>query len=137
MSLSLSGITLHVADVEALLEFYMRIPGAELAVHRPGQFALLRIGSGRLGLLKHETPGFHVEFDCDNLDAAYEQLRAVGLATKGPPTRKPWGERDLLLLDPDGHMLEFDEAEEARGQLWLQDQTERPSDASADTAAPA
>jgi catechol 2,3-dioxygenase-like lactoylglutathione lyase family enzyme len=35
MEFSLEGTTLHVSDVERSLEFYGRIPGAVVQVHRP------------------------------------------------------------------------------------------------------
>ncbi|MDQ2807254.1 MAG: VOC family protein [Chloroflexota bacterium] len=113
MAVNFGGVTLHVPDVEQALTFYAQIPGADLMVHRPGEFALLRIGRGRLGLLRREHGAFHLEFDCDDLDATYTELKAAGLATKGGPTTKPWGERDLLIRDPHGNMVEFGEAEAA------------------------
>ena len=106
MAISFGGVTLHVADVERSLEWYQRIPGVEVVVHRPGQFAMLKIGGQRLGLLKHEHGQFHLEIDTDNLDGMYEQLREVGIA-KAPPSNKPWGERDMLVIDPDDYMVEF------------------------------
>ncbi len=113
MAVNFGGVTLHVPDVEQALAFYAQVPGATLMVHRPGDFALLRIGRGRLGLLRHEHGAFHLEFDSDDLDATYAALKTAGLATKGGPTTKPWGERDLLILDPHGNMVEFGEAEDA------------------------
>jgi len=59
--ISLEGMTLHVADVERSLEFYTKIPGVQVLVHRPGAFALLSIGNGRMGLLKYGPT--HIEFD--------------------------------------------------------------------------
>ncbi len=109
MSINLCGITLHVSDVEKSLDFYTRIPGLDVLVHRPGDFALLKIGEARLGLLKHGQGAFHVEMDVPNLDQAYEALLAAGVTTQGPPTQRPWGERDLMVIDPDGNMLEFGE----------------------------
>ena len=38
-------------------DFYMRIPGAVLVLHRPGNFALIQIGQGRLGLLSTRLLG--------------------------------------------------------------------------------
>ena len=77
MSISLVGATLHVADVERSLEFYRRLPGASLMFHMTGRFALLRIGQGRLGLLKDDKRPFHLEVDCPDLDATYAQLRRI------------------------------------------------------------
>ena len=47
MSISLVGLTLHVADVERSLNFYKRLPDS----------SLLRVGSGRLGLLQDSESG--------------------------------------------------------------------------------
>src|SRR5438105_4186550 len=47
----LRGLTLHVEDVERSRQYYERIPGAVLELHRPREFALLRIGDAQLGLL--------------------------------------------------------------------------------------
>ena len=110
MSISLVGATLHVADVERSLAFYQRLPGASLMFHMNGRFALLRIGAGRLGLLKDDKRPFHLEVDCPDLDATYAQLQELGIKTDGPPTVRPWGERDLWVIDPDGNLVEFGQA---------------------------
>ena len=109
MSISLVGVTLHVANVETSLAFYQRLPDTAVLFHMPGKFALLRIGGGRLGLLRDEKRPFHLEIDCDDLDASCAKLKKAGFDTDGPTTR-PWGERDLLVLDPDGNLVEFGEA---------------------------
>ena len=41
-----------------------------------------------------------------DLDAAVEALRWLGIEADGPTTRV-WGERDVLVHDPDGYLLEF------------------------------
>ena len=109
MSISLVGVTLHVADVERSLNFYQRLPDSSVLFHRPGRFALLRIGSGRLGLLQDHQRTFHVEVDCQDLDATCALLQESGFQTEGPTTRA-WGERDVLVIDPDGNLVEFGQA---------------------------
>ena len=52
MSISLVGLTLHVADVERSLNFYKRLPDSSILFHMLGKFALIKVGGGRLGLLK-------------------------------------------------------------------------------------
>lgn len=106
MELSLAGVTLHVADVDKSLAFYRQFPGAAVMFHLPGRFALLRIGSGRLGLLCDQKRPMHLEIDCPDLDATYARFQELGIATEGPPSVKPWGMRDFLLLDPDGNLVE-------------------------------
>ena len=109
MNISLVGVTLHVADVERSLNFYKRIPDSSILYHMPGTFALLRVGSGRLGLLQDQKRPFHVEIDCQDLDAACADLKQAGFDIEGPTTRT-WGERDALVVDPDGNLVEFGQA---------------------------
>jgi len=107
-SVSLEGLSLHVTDVEKSIEFYSRIPGAKLLLHRPGQFARFSIGNGSLHLV--QLPGqkrFHIEFDTDDINGMYEQLSQAGLTPVSPPKKHPWGKTDFSLIDPDGYRLEF------------------------------
>jgi catechol 2,3-dioxygenase-like lactoylglutathione lyase family enzyme len=106
MTVSLVGLTLHVADVDRSLEFYRGLPGATVLFHIPGRFALLRLGQGRLGLLADRSRPFHVELEVPGLDAAAADLRARGIDIDGP-TERHWGERNVLVRDPDGNLLEF------------------------------
>jgi catechol 2,3-dioxygenase-like lactoylglutathione lyase family enzyme len=114
MSICLSGVTLHVADVDRSLAFYRQLPGATLLFHLPARFALLRFGEGRLGLLADRSRPFHVEFEVPDLDATAAELQRSRIAVDGPATRK-WGERDVLVQDPDGNLLEFAAAKPAPG----------------------
>ena len=109
MSISLVGLTLHVADVERSLNFYNRLPDSSILFHMPGKFALLKVGSGRLGLLQDQNRPFHVEIDCQDLDATCALLKESGFEPEGPTTR-PWGQRDALVVDPDGNLVEFGQA---------------------------
>jgi catechol 2,3-dioxygenase-like lactoylglutathione lyase family enzyme len=113
MTVSLAGLTLHVADVDHSLEFYRRLPGATVLFHLPGRFALLRIGQGRLGLLADQNRPFHVELEVPDLDVAATELRQLGIEIDGPRQRE-WGERDVLAHDPDGNLLEFAAARATR-----------------------
>lgn len=109
MSVSLEGVSLHVANVEKSIQFYSRIPGAELLIHELGKFARFHIGSGYLHLVHlPEAEGrFHVEMGTDDLKQLYTELKTAGIEPEGPPTETPWGITDLHVVDPDGHVLEF------------------------------
>jgi len=49
-----------------------------------------------------------LRIEVENVDGLYQELLARGLALpKRPPTRTPWGTRELWLADPDGHSLLF------------------------------
>lgn len=107
MRASLEGLTLHVRDIEASREFYARIPGAVLESHRPGEFALFRIGKSHLGLLQSTTTGLHLEVSTADVDDFYKRLVAAGVKPVGAPRDRPWGERTFNVRDPDGNLLEF------------------------------
>jgi uncharacterized glyoxalase superfamily protein PhnB len=49
---------------------------------------------------------FHLELECTDLDATYAKFQELGVSTEGPPTERTWGERDFLMLDPDGNLVE-------------------------------
>ena len=87
MTISLVGLTLQVADVERSLSFYKRLPHTSVLFHMPGKFALLHVGNGRLGLLQDQKRPFHVEIDCQDLDATCALLKESGFQTEGPTTR--------------------------------------------------
>lgn len=107
---SLEGLTLHVADLERSVEFYAKIPGARVLTHRPGVFAMVQIGKARVGLLaRAQNLGFHLEIETADLDAMYAQLQEAGIEPKTPPTKRPWGEVDFTVADPDGNIVEFGE----------------------------
>jgi catechol 2,3-dioxygenase-like lactoylglutathione lyase family enzyme len=113
LTASLGGITLHVQDVQTSLDFYTRIPGAKITVPIQGdgqhKFAMVQIGAGRIGLLSGVPQmKFHIEFDASSLDDMYEELKKRGLHPEGPPEERPWGERDMRVIDPDGNIVEFD-----------------------------
>ncbi len=95
-------------------EFYTRLPGAVLLQHRPGEFALIGIGKARLGLLarrflREGAPGFHLEVSArEGADQLYDEVRAAGVQTDGPPRDHSWGDRTFHATDPDGNLIEFD-----------------------------
>ena len=103
---TLEGISLHVADVDRALDFYLRLPGVELVFRRESAFARLKIGGGFLHLVKLPKPGFHIEIDVDDPHAYRAALEEAGLSAPRP-TRHPWGKTDFHVTDPDGNTLEF------------------------------
>ena len=92
MKTSLTGLTLHVADVERSRDFYTRLPGAVLVHHRPGDFALFELGDGHLGLLSARflpkgAPAFHMEVSStlEDIDALHDQVLAAAWSRTGHP----------------------------------------------------
>jgi catechol 2,3-dioxygenase-like lactoylglutathione lyase family enzyme len=81
---SLSGMTLHVGDVERSLEFYRQVPGGQVVSHEAGREAILRFGGGLLRLRQGDgSPQLMFETD------------------------EPDGLKRGFTLDPDGNTLAF------------------------------
>jgi len=101
-----------VSDVGNSVAFYQQF-GFELQI-RHGNFALLRLGEGTIGLLKMDLSkwpsaprgGIHIELSTENLDELYEQLQAQGVQFASPPVNRSW-ERQMYTYDPDGYRLEI------------------------------
>jgi catechol 2,3-dioxygenase-like lactoylglutathione lyase family enzyme len=99
MKVIFESVSLHVADVEKSVNFYSKIPGAELVMHRPGQFAKFKLAGEK---------GFHVELDAPDLQALHDELKAAGIEPDGPPEKQFFGRVQFHVRDPDGNVLEFD-----------------------------
>jgi uncharacterized glyoxalase superfamily protein PhnB len=50
-----------------------------------------------------------VHFHTDDLDDAFEKLRATGAEIVQEPTDQPWGTRDCAVRDPSGNMVRIDQ----------------------------
>ena len=52
-------------------------------------------------------PGTWICINLDNLDEYYEQIKAKGAIILSPPEDKSWFMREMLVGDPDGHVIRF------------------------------
>ena len=84
---------------------WLRRGGADLMLNsaydldevRPERVAASRVAA-------HDDTGLY--FECSDVDAAYEELGARGIAS-GPPSVAPYGMRQLYVKDPDGFNICF------------------------------
>lgn len=131
MTLTLSSCFVLIHDPELALRFYRDTLGLELRndVARE-DFRWLTVGSSAQpgvsvvltnylagspadidaleGLLaKGALNGVH--FQTDDLDAAFEQVRASGAEIVQEPTDQPWGTRDFAVRDPSGNLVRIDQ----------------------------
>lgn len=131
MAIRVLGLTplLQVYDMPTSIRFYRDVLGFEVidTSSQLGEdsfhWVLLRLGDAELMLntayeFDHERPpapdrarsAAHDDtalfFGCPDVDAAYEHLRAKGVAVK-PPTTAPYGMKQLPLHDPDGYAICF------------------------------
>lgn len=107
MKTDLYRIIVSVRATEASLRFYRDLLG--LPVEPRG--VMTRLGDGPVELLLHERPSqpsdlsvalsFRVE-DVDRVCAAWQAADGVVIDAPG---QQPWGERQAVVRDPDGHLV--------------------------------
>ena len=131
MNLTLSQCFVLVHDPDLALAFYRDTLGLELrndvargdfrwitvgGASQPGVAIVLTNylnGSPADGdalaalLAKGALNGVH--FHTDDLDAAFEQLRAWGAEIVEEPTKQPWGAVDGAVRDPSGNLIRIDQ----------------------------
>lgn len=131
MNLSLSTCFVLVHDPDLALGFYRDTLGLEMRndVAR-GEFRWITVGAASqpgVGIVltnylngspadndalealiaKGALNGVH--FHADDLDAAFEKVRAAGAEIVQEPTDQPWGTRDFAVRDPSGNMVRVDQ----------------------------
>ncbi|BAJ72987.1 lactoylglutathione lyase [Microbacterium testaceum StLB037] len=104
-------------DLDALVAFYERVtgqqaerpaavfaqfsgPGAKLAIASTATVAML---DG--ALVPAANRSVFIEFEVDDVDAAFAALPLEGEDIVLEPTTMPWGNRSALIRDPDGNVV--------------------------------
>jgi catechol 2,3-dioxygenase-like lactoylglutathione lyase family enzyme len=131
MSLSLSTCFVIVHDPDAALAFYRDELGLELRndVARE-EFRWITVGAASqpdvaivltnylngspadndtLAALVAKGALNGVHFKTDDLDAAFEKVRAAGAEIVQEPTEQFWGTRDFAVRDPSGNLVRIDQ----------------------------
>lgn len=126
-------------DVDALVAFYEAATGITADRLHP-MFAELRTPSGTLAIASTATVpllgdnaaearanrSITLDFLVDDVDATYIALEDVVEVFVNAPTNMPWGNRSLLVRDPDGNLMNFftptSEAAQARFSNEAQEQ---------------
>jgi uncharacterized glyoxalase superfamily protein PhnB len=112
-----ASIRLATSNVERLAGFYERLTGAK-ALRPAPVFAVLSFGAVQLaisdeGLIRQFNAGIVsaganrgaiVEFEVVDVDAARAELDAA-VEVVMEPADMPWGNRSMLLRDPDGNAV--------------------------------
>lgn len=108
--MNLNQVTLPVAGFDEAVAFY-RTMGFELIVHSPPRYARFGCPEGDSTFSLHIAErastgsGVVIYFECADLDARVERLRATGVEFTQLPTDQSWGWREARLLDPSGNEL--------------------------------
>jgi uncharacterized glyoxalase superfamily protein PhnB len=114
----LASIRLVTNDIDRLLTFYAELTGTA-AVRLAPAFAEIRAEGAVLAisseqLVKQFNAGAAVaganrsaiiEFQVDDVDAVLARLASAKADVAMPPSEMPWGNRSMLLRDPDGNVV--------------------------------
>ena len=112
------SIRIITADVARLVGFYERVTGAA-AVWSTPDFAEIPTASATLAIGSTRTVGLMapdcarpadnrsviLEFLVDDVDSVHRDLAGFVPEFVAAPTTMPWGNRSLLLRDPDGNLV--------------------------------
>ncbi|WP_182898192.1 VOC family protein [Microbispora sp. H10830] len=114
------SIRIITGDMARLVDFYERATGVEASWFGE-DFAELRTASATLAIGSTRTvtlfaPGAArpagnrsviIEFLVDDVDGVHQNLSGFVEDFVKEPTTMPWGNRSLLLRDPDGNLVNF------------------------------
>jgi len=112
---------MHVPDIDRAIEFFVDILGFE-AVFRMKDYAYVHRETVGFRLLQNHgedgaPPGnrrFAYYVDVGDVDRLYEELKAkLDTLPRGDvhgPADKPYAQRELLVLAPDGNLIAFGHA---------------------------
>ena len=100
--------SLFVADVARSTAFYRDVIGMPVHVEFPdGSFAMLGgHGAAELALVAHDAPPQGEAYlYVRGVEALLARCEAAGFEITRPLETKPWGLRDFVVRDPDGHLI--------------------------------
>lgn len=118
--MDLISIRIITGDVAGLVAFYEKVTGvharwstpefaelstsrATLAIGGTSTVALFAPGSARPAA----NSSVIIEFLVDDVDDLYRSLAGADIEFVNEPTTMPWGNRSLLVRDPDGNLVNF------------------------------
>ena len=98
---------LLVRDVATSIEFYRDVIGFEVRnVTEDGAFGLLGRGLAEVALIQTESPPAEQAYlYVRGVDALHERCQKADVDISRPLTDHPWGLRDFVVRDPDGHLI--------------------------------
>ena len=103
---------LNVKSVEKSIEYYTKVLGFERHWDWPNEkedktFASITNGKVEIFLCENGqgSPGTWIAYNPVDVDALHKEYHASGAQITQPPKDQPWGMREMLVKDIDGHVL--------------------------------
>ena len=112
---------LRTTDLARSIRFYTALPGFALAFQYEDFYAGIRVGTQlfHLKLVDAKDPSidvvardehFHLYFETTDVNAAADACRRAGLRLAKEVHETPWGTREFVVHDDQGHTLYFGSA---------------------------
>ncbi|WP_321901081.1 VOC family protein [Paraburkholderia tropica] len=83
----------------------MRFEGATLAMSSEQLIARFNAGAATAATNQSANQSAILEFEVEDVDAVFDRMNACGTQVVMPTRLMPWGNRSLLLRDPDGNLV--------------------------------
>jgi hydroxymethylpyrimidine/phosphomethylpyrimidine kinase len=117
--LRLNQITITGTDYERSTAFYRQLGLKQIVGSPDTGYARFEAGGGVTFSVQIDpdekiVPTTAIYLECDDLDERVEQLARAGVAFEHGPRNQPWMWREARLRDPDGNIIFFYKAGEAR-----------------------
>lgn len=111
-------LELFVADLDAFVDFYVRVLGFDLVDDRRRSgwpYAAVASGSARIGAapawepveagLRRAPQGVEVVLEVADVVACHDRVQGAGWRVADELQARPWGLTDFRVHDPDGHYV--------------------------------
>ena len=102
---------LYSADIEKSIAYYMEKLAFENNWIWDGEKTFGGVSKGCVEIffckLDQGNPGTWLAINVDNIDEYYEIIKDTGANILSEPADKPWNMREMLVCDPDGHIIRF------------------------------
>lgn len=118
MQISSVAAQLRTADLAASIAFYTAKLGMQLVFQYQDFYAGIQAGSQMFHLKRVDAPDpsiafvaqgqhFHLYFDTPDIAAAAAAVQRNGVPLRQPVHDTPWGTREFVINDDQGHTLYF------------------------------
>lgn len=106
-----------VSNLNQSLEFYKEVLGFEAVttMGEPPTFAIIQKDEVSVTLLEHGNVydvgdcGVNMYIDVTHVEELYRSCSDSGISISHPLTVHPWGMKDFVVVDPDGHQIALGE----------------------------
>jgi lactoylglutathione lyase len=125
MKLGINSVLLFVRDIDNCTAFYRDVLKLPFVGSNPGvatfelqgRYLTLQSPEGVAKLFGIEPDAVNIEGHprtmiasrVEDVQAAYETLKAAGVSFLQPPTDHPWGVRTAIFVDPEGNLWDINQ----------------------------